>query len=231
MATNKRFFPVIHCLDPFGQERVNAIGNALANTRIAKASGADGVFLIGHGLNNHDMVYIYENVRKSFPDFFVGVNFLDVSAEKTNVLQSAIARCPAINAIWLDGIPLIHLPYSNKTEVFSGVAFKYIDPDLSGNALAEQIEKAKKVSDVLTTSGDKTGKPPTVEKMRNIRSLVGPDFRLAIASGINDENVKTLLPYADDFLVASSISKVGSYGEDILIPTKVKALAELIHAA
>ena len=229
---SKRLFAVIHCLRPFGEFRQYSIGHAIKNASIAANNGADGVFLIGHGPNNTEMCYIYQEVRKYFPNLFIGVNFLDIRAEETISMQCAIGKCPGISAVWTDRIPRIHLPYDKRTESFVGVAFKYIEPNLLGQALIEQINKAKKVSNVLTTSGDETGKPPTLKKIQEIRSLAGPGYRLAIASGVSAENVTAFLPYADDFLVADSITQKKGGGEgDDFIPEKVQALAKLIHKA
>lgn len=224
---SKRLFAVIHCLRPFGEFRQYAVGHALKNASMAANNGADGVFLIGHGLNNAEMCYVYQEVRKGFPNLFIGVNFLDIQPDDTISMQCAIGKCPGISAIWLDGIPLIHLPYDKRTESFVGVAFKYLDPDISGKDLVEQIQRAEKVSTVLTTSGNETGEPPTLKKIQEIRSLAGTGYRLAIASGLSAKNVTVFLPYADDFLVASSIVQKERF--DDFIPEKVQALAKLIH--
>ncbi len=230
---SKRLFAVIHCLRPFGEFRQYSIGHAIKNASLAANNGADGVFLIGHhGLNNAEMCYIYQEVRKYFPNLFIGVNFLDIRAEETISMQCAIGKCPGISAVWTDRIPRIHLPYDKRTESFVGVAFKYLERVISGEDLAEQIQRAEKVSTVLTTSGNKTGEPPTLKKIQEIRSLAGQGYRLAIASGISAKNVEIFLPYADDFLVASSIVQKEVEGEgDDFIPEKVQALAKLIHKA
>jgi predicted TIM-barrel enzyme len=58
--------------------------------------------------------------------------------------------------------------------------------------------------DVITTSGPGTGKPPTVEKIKEIRSYIGAK-PMAIASGINSENKKLFENLVDYYLVASSL--------------------------
>jgi predicted TIM-barrel enzyme len=104
---------------------------------------------------------------------------------------------------------------------FGGIGFK-------GQPGSKNIPKiarsAKHFMDVVTTSGDRTGVAPSVEKVRAIRNAIG-DHPLAIASGITPENVHAFKSYANCFLVASSISK--SFTE--LDPILVGAMADAIH--
>ena len=60
--------------------------------------------------------------------------------------------------------------------------------------------------DVVTTSGPGTGQVAHVEKIRIMKESLG-DFPLAIASGINPDNILEYLSYSDCFLVATGISR------------------------
>ena len=67
-------------------------------------------------------------------------------------------------------------------------------------------------------------------KIKVIRDYAGPERRIAIASGISAENVDRFLDIANDFLVASSISKRNlQHLADYLVPEKVDELARMIH--
>jgi len=85
---------------------------------------------------------------------------------------------------------------------FGGVAFKY-QPEVKNVATVARI--AARFVDVVTTSGDETGKAPHLSKIQKMKEALG-DHPLAIASGITPENVLGFCSYADCFLVATGIS-------------------------
>ncbi len=226
----KKFYPVIHCTDPFRQ---NGVDHALHNTRIAVENGADGVFLIGHGMQFPQLTRLYDHVRKDFPHTWIGINFLDLGARKIWVgLETVVMGCVGLNALWIDSLPEYRLALPSKIQLFGGVAFKYIAPNLSGDALISACTEAKRCVDIATTSGERTGSPPSIQKLASIRAALLGQMPVAVASGVSEENVCTLLPYVDMFLVASSICEKKVVGEkelDFLIPKKTRTLADLIH--
>lgn len=237
MNSGKKFYPVIHCIDPYVKQ---GVGHAIRNTSLAIENGADGVFLIGHGMNSVSLIYLYENVRKLFPKVWIGINFLDISHDTIfhgasfcfswSRISSAVKKCENLNALWIDAMPDERLPLS-AIQVFGGVAFKYLSPHLSGTALADACEHAIQRVDVVTTSGDKTGSAPSVEKLETIKRHLEGRIPLALASGVSSSNVREFLETVDIFLVASSICernpKLGN--EEYLVPEKVRELADLIH--
>lgn len=228
-ALLKRFFPVVHCVCPLEKQ---GSGHALRNARIAFENFADGVFLIGHALNYQSLLMIYEQVRKEFPENWIGVNFLDVAARKDwSLLMQLARRYPDVNALWIDNMPDTRLDTNARIELFGGVAFKYIDPNLRGEALVAECHRAKRLVDVITTSGSATGSPPDIAKLEEMRSAIGDQTRLALASGVTIENVGEFLPTVDTFLVASSVTRreknLGN--REYLIPERVMFLATEIH--
>ncbi len=228
--SDKKFYPVIHCVDPYESQ---GNGHALKNTKIAIDCGADGVFLIGHSLNFSELCGIYEVVRKNFPGIWIGVNFLDISPVRNKpTLRLAVKNCIKLNALWLDSIPDERLDIPSSIQIFGGVAFKYQAPNLSGEALFEACTEAIKFVDVATTSGDRTGSPPSVEKIIQIISNVADAIPIAIASGVDSDNISDFLPFVDMFLVASSITerKPEHNNQEYFVPEKVKYLANKIHS-
>lgn len=226
----KRFFTVVRCVYPFEEQ---GIGHALCNTKIAMKNGADGVFLIGHALKYGPLREIYEHVRKQFPEIWIGINFLDFTGhQKWSLLSGVVRQTQGLNGLWMDALPPVRLDIPSSIEVFGGVAFKSQDPDIRGEELIESCNKAKEVADVITTSGYKTGSPPDVAKLEEIRRNIGSETHLALASGVSKENISLFLPIVDTFLVASSIIErrrdLGNY--EYFIPEKVKELADLIHS-
>lgn len=226
----KKFYPVIHCIDPFERRGVSHAG---INARIATENGADGIFLIGHGLSYMDIFRIYEQVRTQFPSLWIGINFLDLASDKKwSKLSSVAMGCPNINALWVDDIPYEKLNLPSTIQVFGGVAFKYINPLISGKELETSCKIAIRCVDIATTSGNKTGSAPDIAKLEAIKKNLAGEIPLALASGISSENVLTFKPTVDIFLVASSICEKKESSRDVadyLVPEKVKWLAELIH--
>lgn len=205
---------------------------AVEQSRIAFENGAGGVFLINHRISANKLVECYYAVRYEYPDEFIGVNFLDLSA------YQAIGKLPeGCDALWMDhcevhsDVPLERAyelcDYANhkgqgKTwRSFASVAFKYQlhEPRPEWAAM-----RAKELFDVVVTSGAATGSPPEVDKIRVMYAAMDR-CPLALASGVDAQNVADYLPYISCFMVATSISN----DDDTLNPEKVKALAELIN--
>lgn len=227
--SGKELYPVIHCV---GLEQ-GGPGHVLANVRVATENNADGVFLIGHRVPAADMVYMYDHVRKSFPDLWIGMNFLDASINlDPKGLRVLVRQCVGLNALWMDEMPNgDYNDHKLDVGIFAGVAFKYINPSQDGDELAQACEQAIQFCDVATTSGDKTGSPPSVEKLATIRQHIGGQLPLAVASGVNAENIAEMKPYVDKFLVAPSIIRRDPErgNQEYLVPQKVRELADLIH--
>ncbi|MDP3794307.1 MAG: BtpA/SgcQ family protein [bacterium] len=214
-------FPKRHALFPVVHVRDHE--QALRNVAMARNCGADGVFLIGHNDCSYTMLLsIYEAVDAAHPDFWIGVNFLDLDPFQ------AIDRVPrSASGLWADYWGIDAAPadlgsgkYANVEPqtlweerntkrsdwpglCFGGVAFKY-RPQACDLYVATQ--EAVKYMDVVTTSGERTGVPPTHGKIATMRQAA-PEAVIAIASGISEENVETFLDLADCFLVSTWISR------------------------
>ena len=51
---------------------------ALRNARIAEQEGANGIFLINHSIPHNSLIECYQEVREQLPDFWIGLNCLDL---------------------------------------------------------------------------------------------------------------------------------------------------------
>lgn len=213
--------PVVHVVDA---------GQALRNARIARDAFADGVFLINHGIRWDALLRIHEEVARALPDWWIGVNCLDLAPEE--VFRRISAR---VDGVWVDDARIREdLPEQTAAAAvararagstalyFGGVAFKHQRP-VADVARAARI--AAGYMDVVTTSGPATGQAADVAKIRAMKAALGAT-PLAIASGITPDNIGEYLPVADCFLVASGISS--SFEE--LDPAKVAALVKRVHA-
>lgn len=224
----RKLFVVVHAVDN---------EQACQNAEIAARAGADGIFLIGHKMGALRLLEVYEKVRRHLPGFWIGVNFLGISARDAMDLLSVSSH-----GLWTDNIEIDedlrspslnaqsnwHAWLERKKErkewnslYFAGVAFKY---QKQPHDLSFVLQEAVRYCDVITTSGTGTGESPSMEKIQFIREVIG-DFPLAVASGITLDNVESFLPYIDHFLVSTGISK--SFDELDYYPTK--NLAHKIH--
>lgn len=216
----KKFYPVIHVED---------LRQTLLNADHAYGNGADGIFLINHTVSVHSLQEIYREVRKKYPDQWIGLNFLGLEAEE------AMAAVPAdANGLWTDNAEIDEFGeniapgewFVNFYEThpqctyFGGVAFKY-QRHVAELELAAR--KAAACMDVICTSGAGTGIAAAVEHVRRFAAVKG-ETPLALASGVTPDNIPDFLPYADYFLVATGISK----SFRMLDPDKIKKLVERV---
>lgn len=229
MKTYREVFPKKHTL--LVVVHVEDEQQALRNVGVAKAGGADGVFLINHHLSDGDLIRCYKKLIPEFSDFWIGLNCLDSGIR-------AIRNIPeTCDGLWVDnaGIEeensLISTTRAGYYEnirkrsafeglYFGGVAFK---GQKSVTNVAEVARRAIPFADVITTSGVGTGFAPDVWKIRTMKEAIG-EHPLAIASGITPENVHLFLRWADCFLVATGISD--SHTE--LNLWKVKELSKIL---
>jgi hypothetical protein len=201
------------------------------NVSVASDAGAHGVFLINHGISTPELLRYYDKVRVSFPNLWIGVNCLGLSWHDTVKCVS-----PDVNGLWRDDAGIreddsdpkkiaeefqeLRMKTGFHGIYFGGVAFKY-QPPVKDAATAALL--AAPYVDVVTTSGDATGRAASIEKVKLMRGALG-DHPLALASGITPENVENYMPYVDCFLVATGVS----YSQTELSPHRVKKLLRAV---
>lgn len=195
-------YPVIHYKDD---------STTISQAILAKTLNADGVFLISHIGNNEKLIPLAIEIKKLFPNFQVGLNFLGETALHT----AKIVKENNLDMIWADscGVSSQGLNEegqelkdwaSNNQEinVFASVAFKYqrneSNPPLAAN-------EAQNAGFIATTSGAGTGQAPSVNKIRDMS--LATNGQLAIASGMTCENIEEFVPYLSHILVATGVSK------------------------
>lgn len=224
----RRVFPQRHVVLPV--VHVESEHQARRNTDLARQAGADGVFLINHFSDCEDLLAIHRRVSEDHPDWWIGVNCLDLDPPEVFELVT-----DGVAGIWVDdagvderehGQPLAEQATAARERsgwkglYFGGVAFKYQRP-------VEDLTRAARIAvrhmDVVTTSGPGTGIAAACDKIVAMKEAVG-DFPLAIASGITAENVGDYLDVVDCFLVATGISR--SFTE--LDPVKVRRLIKRV---
>jgi hypothetical protein len=227
MITFRGIFPRKHTF--LAVIHVNGGMQALRNAKIAEHEGADGIFLINHSIPYNSLMECYYEVRKQFPNLWIGLNCLDLGRTAVDFIPMQTAGLWVDNAGINESIePITEAQKFARTRkksrwqglYFGGVAFKYQEEIVD---VVKAARLATPFVDVITTSGVGTGKAADIEKIRAMKEVIG-DHPLAIASGITPENVDKYMPYADCFLVATGISH--SHAE--LNPIRVRALAKVL---
>jgi predicted TIM-barrel enzyme len=212
-------------MNVFGVIHVKNIDQAVENAEIAFSSGFNGVFVINHGyLSDEQLIKSAWAINNHCPDLKIGINILGMyppdvfnnAGEGMDMIWSDNAHTEnsdcvnAINQIKANGyIKALH---------YGGVAFKY---QAQPADLLEAGRNAIGKVDILTTSGDGTGIAPALDKLQLLSEGFGQ--KIAIASGVTPENIKSFIPYVDHVLVSTGISR-DFYNFD---PDKCNAL---IHA-
>lgn len=197
-----KVLPVIHHIDH---------ETTLEQARLAHEAGADGVFLISHGGEDHVLPGLATRIKSAYPGLQVGINLLSVSP-----LEACTAAANlGLDMVWADnmgvdssGLNALGEQLSRfavdhpEIKLFASVAFKYqpAESDPPRAAL-----KAQGAGFIATTSGDATGRAPDVFKVASMSVACAGD--LAVASGLTPENIEQYAPLIEYALVATGVSR------------------------
>jgi len=225
-------FPVIHVLDD---------EQTLGNIRIARNSGASGVFLINHDFGVDAFLPIIRRVRRECPNLWLGVNFLAVTGlDAFPVLGELHREGIGVDAYWADDARIDeHQSTAVQPEAraiadakrrsgwegiyFGGTAFKK-QRGVDADNYAAAAGVASDWMDVVTTSGPATGLAADTSKIDAFRRGCG-DSPLALASGVTCDNI---IEYADDvdaILVATGINRNDDFYH--IDPSRLSRLLDL----
>lgn len=181
--------PVIHMVN---QNQV------LTNVRTCVESGVEKIFLINHQTNKDELIKCATIVKELYPNLWIGLNMLDV------YLEDAILYDFDFDGLWCDQTLTIDESKNRKFKgmLFTGLSFKY-QPQPKDLEIA--CEEAILATDVATTSGAVTGRAADINKIKNIHEYLN-GHPMAIASGVNRDNILTYKGLVNYLLVASSIT-------------------------
>jgi len=181
--------PVIHMVN---QNQV------MTNVKTCVESGIEKIFIINHQTTSQDLIKCSSVVKEKYPNLWIGLNMLDVPA------KDAILYEFDFDGLWCDqSIKSEDYKFRKfKGMLFTGLAFKY-QPQPKDLQLA--CQESILTSDVSTTSGAATGKAADISKILQIREYLG-SHPMAIASGVNQDNISLYKGVVDYLLVASSIT-------------------------
>ncbi len=192
--------PVIHIVD---EKQV------FKNIETCVACGIKKVFLIWHGFNTKaGTLKMAEAVKQKYPELWVGVNLLGEDTENCLMEDYPFDGLWCDNGLTDEPVEIIKELVNErvfKGTFFGGLEFKYLR---QSNDIDKACNKSLRLHDVSTTSGSATGVAPTIDKINNLRALLGPTQPLAIASGVNAANIKQFKHLVNYVLVATSITDI-----------------------
>lgn len=213
--TPRRLHVVIHAKD---DER------GVFDAGVAIGAGARSLALIDQYCPIEEVQWIAAAVRRRLPrreSVQITVNHL----MGTPPLWLEELNCDS----WVDGISVQTnaVRPAGEYTTFGGLAFKgqYDPPEIVERHLRDYAADPHPRF-VVTTSGPRTGEPPTTQKIDWFRSLMPEDARLAIASGMTVDNLPVFLPLATDFFVGTALEDHNLRVD----PDKVRAMVALFHA-
>jgi hypothetical protein len=160
-------------------------GEALRHVDAARHAGADGVFLVSHGIGHRQLLDIARSAIRRHPDYFVGVNCRDLRP------QDVFSRVPdGVRGIWSDNPGLERgagdtMATTRQARLDAGWLGLYFGGiALNEAALETGLKTALRATesiDVLTLGGPTYGKALSANAIRAVRETVG-SHPLALAS-------------------------------------------------
>lgn len=220
-----KVLPVIHYLDT---------ETTISQVHLARKCGADGVFLIDHHGDDDNLLTVASLVKLTFTGFPVGINLLSRSAAYT----ARRAKELGLDMVWADSMGVSGAGLTSSGQqlrdmatlapeitFFASVAFKYqpAEPDP-----AEAARQARSSGFVATTSGTRTGVPPSLDKIQLMSEACGGN--LAIASGMTPENIGHYAPYLSHVLVSTGVSVDDHRFDEIKLKSLVRTARDNAHA-
>lgn len=197
-----KIIPVIHHL-------TNEL--SIQNAEICAKENAYGVFLISMTGDNDDLPMLAKVIKSKFPNLKVGINLLG----KTAIDSVELSALVGLDMTWSDNpiitssgvseeaIDIKSMIKGTEHMFFNSVAFKYQRSESNPGTAAEF---SKNCGFIPTTSGKATGAAANLEKIMDMKVAIG-NHPLAVASGLDPENIKDFVAHLDFGLVATGISK------------------------
>jgi len=196
------FLPVIHSRDE---------EEAMRRLEVVRKVGADGAFLVNHGIGHQKLLRIARTAVMRYPDLFLGVKCLDLRP------QDVFCRLPqGVRGVWVDNAGANARSSEAATAIrtarqesgweglyFGGVAFDF---QSSKEELELALSAALRHVDVIAITPAGTDEPPNVEEARRICSAIGV-HPLAMVFRAKSENIVPLLPHVDCYFVTTGISR------------------------
>lgn len=214
------FLPIIQACDQL---------QAVENASTARAAGADGIFLVNRGIGHQHLLRIARQVAEQNPDFFVGVNCLDLPAE---AVFSRLPRC--IRGVWTgaadttgsvcDAGPRIRAARDQSNWCGVHFATAVVSGRLPDDSVARAARAAADYGDVVIVRASQVGETPSIDQVEGVRRAIGA-CPLAVAADLTAGNVLAYPSEVRAFLLEAGTD----CGPHHLDSMHLALLAELVH--
>ncbi len=178
-------------------------GEALRHVDYARHAGADGVFLVSHGIGHLQLLRIAGKAVVQHPDYFIGVNCRDLRP------QDIFCRLPdGVRGVWSDNPGLERgagdaMATTRQARLdagwlglyFGGIALNEAALETGLKTAVRAIESI----DVLTLGGPTHGEALSANAIRAVREAVG-SHPIALASAEPLSRHEECIPHLDCFL-------------------------------
>lgn len=183
----------------------------LFNAQICADKKVYGIFLISMTGENQDLPMLAKAIKARHPDLKVGINLLGsraIDATETSMVFNldmtwSDNQIVTGNKITDEARDISALITNSDHIFFNSVAFKYQKTEY---APGDAAKFSKDLGFIPTTSGKATGLAADLEKIINMKKAIA-QYPLAVASGLNPENIFEYLDYVEYGLVATGISQ------------------------
>lgn len=223
--TTKIFLPVLACSTY--EQFCNNIDNLFP---YVNNEGLSGIFLISSDYDNKIIEEVFIYSKKKYPSLWVGVNLL--SRNPYTIANFLHKYKP--DGLWMDQSFISSDKYQNIPEYFlnifkkcdwhglyfGGTLFKY-QPDVCDKETV--IKNSLPFMDIITTSGDATSIPISLDKLKLVSSNLKNTNIIATASGNNIDTIKRDISNVNIFLFRSYFVD----NDDNYIIEKIEKLLQL----
>lgn len=203
--------PVFAMLHLTGATATERLLTARRETAALVAGGVDGVIVENYFGNKDDVRAILEWLSEHPPGVAIGLNVL-----RDYRLAFDLAEEFPVDFIQIDSVaghlaPAEDADYAAElaqrraytdAALFGGVRFKY-QPVQSGRSEEEDLRIGMERCDAIVVTGDATGQPTGLDKIRRFRAVTGPGFPLLIGAGLTATSAAQQLSVADGAIVGS----------------------------
>ena len=224
--------PLIAMLHLKGTTANDVLERMKKEAEIYYNAGMDAVLVENYFGNDSDCERALAYLQRTYPKKSYGVNILGNIPLTFELAQYYNADFIQIDSVCghlfpqedtLFGEKLASLRKNGDFQVLGGLRFKY-QPVLSGRSLEEDTEIAKGRCDAVVTTGEATGTDCPVEKLYELKKLLG-DYPLITGAGTTAHNIREKLIFSDGAIVGSWL-KDGHTASGELNPEYVKAFVE-----
>lgn len=231
----KPIFGMLHLTGSTPAERLEIAEREAA---ILVENGVDGLVVENYFGDADDIRRVLDRLSARPPGALIGLNVL-----RDFRLAFALAESHPVAFIQIDSVAghlppaedeafaaeLAALRQRSRAALLGGVRFKY-QPVLSGRSEAEDLLLGAGRADAIVVTGDATGQPTGLDKIRRFRSVLGPAVPLLVGAGLTPANAADALALTDGAIVGSTF-KDSRIDRGLVAAAHVQEMMTVVRAA